>query len=124
MTARVSLRSNVPIDHLEIVNNGEVVREIPLGGDRKSAAVTLTLPVRASGWYLLRARSDRGDVSGARSLSLCHHGSDLRARRRQTDSIGGRRRVLRCGGSTGSWRACARTRTSIREAERNTCWAS
>jgi hypothetical protein len=59
VTARVSLRSNVPIDHLEIVSNGEIVREIPLGGDRKSAAVTLTLPVRASGWYLLRARSER-----------------------------------------------------------------
>ena len=34
VTARVSLRSNVPVDHLEIVGNGEVVREIPLPGDR------------------------------------------------------------------------------------------
>jgi hypothetical protein len=57
--ARVSLRSNVPIDHLEIVNNGEVVREFPLPGDRKSASLTVTLPVKSSGWYLLRARSDR-----------------------------------------------------------------
>jgi TolB protein len=59
VTARASLRSNVPIDHLEIVSNGDVVREIPLGGDRTSASVTLRLPVRASGWFLLRARSDR-----------------------------------------------------------------
>ena len=59
VTARVSLRSNVAIDHLEIVGNGQVVREIPLEGDRTSASVTLSLPVKGSGWYLLRARSDR-----------------------------------------------------------------
>ncbi|MGH7498589.1 MAG: CehA/McbA family metallohydrolase [Gemmatimonadales bacterium] len=59
VTARVRLRSNVAIDHLEIVGNGEIVREIPLTGDRKSAAVTVELPVGRSGWYLLRARSDR-----------------------------------------------------------------
>jgi TolB protein len=33
--------------------------ERSLGGDRTSASVTLRLPVRASGWFLLRARSDR-----------------------------------------------------------------
>ena len=59
VTARISLRSNVAIDHLEIVGNGEVVREIPLTGDRTSVAVTVKLPVQGSGWYLLRARSDR-----------------------------------------------------------------
>jgi TolB protein len=59
VAARVSLRSNVPIDHLEIVSGGEVVREIPLVGDRTSASVTVPVPVKASGWYLLRARSDR-----------------------------------------------------------------
>ena len=45
VTARVSLRSNVPIDHLEIVGNGEIVREIPLGGDRTSASLSVELPV-------------------------------------------------------------------------------
>jgi hypothetical protein len=59
VTAHVWLRSNVPVDHLEIVGNGEVVREIPLTGDRTRADVDLRLPVHASGWYLLRARSDR-----------------------------------------------------------------
>ncbi len=59
VTARVSLKSNVAIDHLEIVGNGEVVRDIPLAGDRKAAAATVTIPVVKSGWYLLRARSDR-----------------------------------------------------------------
>jgi TolB protein len=56
--ARVHLRSNVPIDHLELVLNGDV-REIPLAGDRRSADTTVTVPVERSGWVLLRARSDR-----------------------------------------------------------------
>jgi hypothetical protein len=59
VTARVSLRSNVPIDHLEIVGNGDVVREIPLAGDRTQADTAVRLPVKRSGWFLLRARSDR-----------------------------------------------------------------
>ena len=59
VTARVSLRSNVPVDHLEIVGNGAVVREIPLTGDRRMATVAVRLPVERSGWFLLRARSDR-----------------------------------------------------------------
>jgi TolB protein len=59
VTARISFRSNVPIDHLEIIGNGEVVREIPLDADRTEAALSVELPVRGSGWYLLRARGDR-----------------------------------------------------------------
>jgi TolB protein len=58
LTARVSLQSIVPVDHLEIVNNGKVVTEVPLGGDRTSVSTTLKLPVQESGWYLLRARGD------------------------------------------------------------------
>jgi hypothetical protein len=57
--ARVSLRSNVAVDHLEIVGNGVVVREVPLTGDRTRAELEVRLPVRRSGWFLLRARSDR-----------------------------------------------------------------
>lgn len=59
VVARVSLRSNVPVDHLEIVGNGQVVRELPLAGDRTRADVEVRLPVTESGWFLLRARSDR-----------------------------------------------------------------
>jgi dipeptidyl aminopeptidase/acylaminoacyl peptidase len=59
VVARVSLRSNVAVDHLEIVGNGEVVREIPLTGNRTTADVEVRLPVRRSGWFLLRARGDR-----------------------------------------------------------------
>jgi hypothetical protein len=58
LTARVSLRSYVPIDRLEIVGSGEVVAEIPLSGDRTSISTNVSLPVSKSGWYLLRARGN------------------------------------------------------------------
>jgi Tol biopolymer transport system component len=59
LTARVGLRSNVPVDHLEIIGNGKVVATIPLRGDRRTASDTISIPVSASGWYLLRAYGDR-----------------------------------------------------------------
>jgi hypothetical protein len=58
LTARVTLHSLVPIDHLEVVGNGEVVAKIPLSGDRTTISTTVKIPVRESGWYLLRARAD------------------------------------------------------------------
>src|SRR5258706_11297494 len=45
--ARVSLRSIVPVDRLEIVGNGQVVADLPLGGDRMYATTTQALPVDA-----------------------------------------------------------------------------
>jgi len=59
LVARVRLNSNVPVDHLEIVNNGSVVAEIPLAGDRTRADTSVRLPAGRSGWYLLRARGDK-----------------------------------------------------------------
>jgi hypothetical protein len=59
VTVGVRLRSNVPVDHLELVQNGKVVREIPLADDRRSATDTVRVPVERSGWLLLRARGDR-----------------------------------------------------------------
>jgi Tol biopolymer transport system component len=55
----VRLRSNVPVDHLELVQNGRVVQEIPLAADRRSATTTIKVPVNRSGWLLLRARGDK-----------------------------------------------------------------
>jgi len=59
LTARVNLRSSVPIDHLDIIGNGSVVAKIPLKGDRMSATETVSIPIAKSGWYVLRAWSDR-----------------------------------------------------------------
>jgi hypothetical protein len=46
------------VDHLELVQNGDV-REIPLSGERRTADTTVEVRVERSGWVLLRARSDR-----------------------------------------------------------------
>jgi TolB protein len=58
LAARVRVRSNVPVDHLELVVNGEV-REVPLAGDHRSVDTTVRVPIERSGWVLLRARTDR-----------------------------------------------------------------
>ncbi len=59
VSVAVRLRSNVPVDHLELVQNGRVVREIPLDAGGRSATTTVRLPVERSGWLLLRARGDK-----------------------------------------------------------------
>lgn len=52
-----SMRSIVPIDSLEVVCDGKVVRAIDLGGKRTSADFSGTMPLVNSGWCLLRASS-------------------------------------------------------------------
>jgi Tol biopolymer transport system component len=58
LEARVSLRSIVPVDHLEIVGPAGVVAALPLAGDGTSADLTHVLAVGESGWYTLRAWAD------------------------------------------------------------------
>jgi len=55
LVARVSLRSIVPVDRLEIVANGVVVAPIPMDAGGTSADATVPLPVTRSGWFTLRA---------------------------------------------------------------------
>ena len=55
----VRLRSNVPVDRLELVRSGQVVQEFPISDDGRSATTTAKIPVDRSGWVLLRARGDR-----------------------------------------------------------------
>src|SRR5438477_96098 len=62
LTARVRLRSSVPVDHLEIIGNGRVVAAIPLTGDRTQASATVPIAVAVSGWYVLRAYADRAEL--------------------------------------------------------------
>ncbi len=49
----------VPVDHLEVVCNGHVVRDLKLSGDRQSAEAKGTIPISQSGWCVLRASSDK-----------------------------------------------------------------
>ena len=52
------LRSFVPVDHLEVVCNGEVVRNLkPI--DAQSADVDGTISISQTGWCVLRASSDQ-----------------------------------------------------------------
>ena len=61
LVAKVRLRSSVPVDHLEVIGNGRVVSTIALHGDRTSASGSVTIPVTHSGWYVLRAWSERAE---------------------------------------------------------------
>jgi TolB protein len=55
------LRSIVPVDHLEVICNGRVVRELKVGKDRETADVADAVPISQSGWCLLRAWSDKAE---------------------------------------------------------------
>jgi TolB protein len=52
---RIALRSPVAVDHLELVQNGKVVKTFPLAGDRRTFDAVGELRVDAGGWLLLRA---------------------------------------------------------------------
>lgn len=58
-TAR--LRSIVPVDHLEVVCNGQVVEALRLEGEKDAAEVSGTVALKESGWCLLRASSDAAE---------------------------------------------------------------
>ena len=52
---RASLRSIVPVDHFELVRNGEVVASLPLDAGGTAGRASQQIPVERSGWYLVRA---------------------------------------------------------------------
>jgi TolB protein len=55
------MRSFVPVDHLEIICNGQTVRDLKLSGDRQSADVKDKISISRNGWCLLRAWSDKAE---------------------------------------------------------------
>jgi TolB protein len=58
---KVSLRSIIALDHLQIVCNGKVARDIEPKGDRKTADASGTVALDSSGWCVLRAFSDKAE---------------------------------------------------------------
>jgi Tol biopolymer transport system component len=58
---KVALRSIVPVDHVQIVCNGKVTREIEMKGDRLAADASGSIPLEGSGWCVLRAFSDKAE---------------------------------------------------------------
>jgi hypothetical protein len=63
LSYRVSLRSIVPVDHFELIFNGQVIASFPLDGARTQADVTGKLEKISgnSGWFVLRAWNDHAD---------------------------------------------------------------
>jgi hypothetical protein len=55
------LRSLVPVDHLQVVCNGQVVSDLKPSGERESADVNDRVAISRSGWCVLRAYSDRAE---------------------------------------------------------------
>jgi TolB protein len=55
------LRSFVPIDHLQVICNGDVVRDLKLNGGGETANIKDTIPISRSGWCLLRAWSEKAE---------------------------------------------------------------
>ena len=53
------LRSLIPVDHLQVICNGQVADDLKLNADHQSATIEDTIPVARSGWCLLRAWGDR-----------------------------------------------------------------
>lgn len=58
---RVAMRSPVAVDHLELVQNGRVVRAFELTGDRRAFDGEGEVVLESDGWLLLRAWSDKAD---------------------------------------------------------------
>ena len=58
---RAVLGSIVPVDHLQIVCNGKVAKELELSADHKRAYVEGRLPVESTGWCILRAFSNKAE---------------------------------------------------------------
>ena len=58
---RVSMRSPVPVDHLELVQNGRVLQTFALTGDRRRFDGEGHLVFEQGGWVLLRAWNDGAD---------------------------------------------------------------
>jgi TolB protein len=55
------MRSIVPVDHLQVICNGQLARELKLSGNRQTADAEGTLPVSRSGWCVLRAWSEHAE---------------------------------------------------------------
>ena len=58
---RALLGSIVPVDHLQIVCNGKVVKELELSADHKRGDVEGKLPIESTGWCILRTFSDKAE---------------------------------------------------------------
>lgn len=57
----IAMRSPVPIDHLELIENGKVIKSFALKGDRRRLDASGDIQIDHSGWLVLRAWNDGAD---------------------------------------------------------------
>ncbi len=62
LTLKVALNSYVPVQRLEVVQNGVVVKSVDMGENPYSAAAEIEIPTSVSGWVLLRAVNDNAHI--------------------------------------------------------------
>ena len=58
LRVQATMRSIVPVEHLELVQNGKVVAAVPLSPDHRSASAAVSVSADRSGWITLRAWSE------------------------------------------------------------------
>ncbi|MBK5189473.1 MAG: CehA/McbA family metallohydrolase, partial [Gemmatimonadaceae bacterium] len=58
VSVRATMHSIVPVEHLELVQNGKVVATVPMSADHTSASASVKVVVDRSGWITLRAWSE------------------------------------------------------------------
>lgn len=58
-TVRIAMRSPIPVDHLELVQNGQVIKSFKLTGDRTRFDWSGDLSLKDGGWMVLRAWSNQ-----------------------------------------------------------------
>jgi TolB protein len=59
LAVHARMESIVPIDHLQLIANGQVVASFAPPGNHTSYSLDTTITVEKSGWYTVRAFSDR-----------------------------------------------------------------
>jgi hypothetical protein len=57
-SVRVAMRSPIPVDHLELVQNGRVIKAFDMTGERTRFDWDGDLPLAGGGWVVLRAFND------------------------------------------------------------------
>jgi len=61
LSYKIAMRSPVPVQHLELIENGKVVKAFKLSGDRRRFDASGDAPVKIAGWLVLRAWNDGAD---------------------------------------------------------------
>jgi Tol biopolymer transport system component len=110
-----TMSSIVPVDHLQIVCNGKVVRELALSEDGSQARVTGSLAMDESGWCVLRAYSDKAEYpildlypyATTSPVYLSVAGAPVRNSRDAAYFVAWIDRLLAAAGSNPSWNTAA-----------------